>query len=266
MFKCCRKNEKILKKGSLAVIYLDYIGGEEYVIKKYAEVNNRSSSSKYISSYTKEIIDQGVENHKLLIHPNIINLYNISTKNNHLCLQLEYAEQGDLYKYSSEYNIIGRSAKIIPIISQIVNGLKYMHSLGIIHLDLKLENIFMSRDIPKIGDFDYSYNKNSNQRLLYRGSPHSCSPEMWELKYTEVDTWSDVWSLGVMIYELYTNISPFINSQLEILKYNIINCRYNINNINTEDIANIIKNIFIRDCTARYDLKTISEILCHIVY
>lgn len=268
MFSCCYKPDKIfLKKATVADIYLQSLDDKEYIIKTYYHINDNKFFSKYyISTFSKNIIDHGIDNHSILIHPNIIRLYKTSIEKERLNLQLEYGEQGDLYTYMDKYGIVGKNNKIIPILLQIICGLKYIHDNNILHLDLKLENIFMSNDIPKIGDFDFSYNKSSSQALSFRGTPQYCSPEMIEYRYDEVDTCSDIWSLGVIIYELYTNQSPFIDTSVIITKFNVLNIRYYDKNISNLEILNIIHNIFIYKCANRYNLEAIKNRLYKIKY
>lgn len=92
-----------------------------------------------------------------LDHANIIKYYNAYTTETKLIIEMEYASIGTLATYLSLHAPLGER-EILVIFKQITNGLNYLHSMNIIHLDLKMENIFLtSEGYVKIGDFGIAH-------------------------------------------------------------------------------------------------------------
>jgi serine/threonine protein kinase len=108
--------------------------------------------------------------------------------------------------------------------SQILSAVSYMHRMGIVHRDIKAENIFLTRDLCqiKIGDFGTARdvfnpditgagNSTSGKRKTYThfvGTPHFMAPEAIDDK--ENDEVSDIWSLGCLLYQMLIGIPPFV--------------------------------------------------------
>ena len=111
------------------------------------------------------------------------------------------------------------SEKVIwSYVIQLINGLKALHNLQIMHRDLKSLNIFFCKDnILKIGDLNVA--KVTKNKFLYTiaGTPNYCSPEVW--KGHPYNFKSDIWSLGCVIYEICSLRPPFdINNQSKLKK------------------------------------------------
>lgn len=111
---------------------------------------------------------------------------------------MEYADNGDLLqkikKYKDRRKYISEE-QIMSTFVQIVNGLKKIHDLDIMHRDLKSANVFLNRDgRVQLGDLNVS--KLSQQGLNYTqtGTPYYASPEVWKEK--PYDFKSDIWSIG----------------------------------------------------------------------
>ena len=94
-------------------------------------------------------------------------------------------------------------------------GLKALHSLKILHRDMKSANIFLSNEklVAKIGDLNVS--KVAKKGLLYTqtGTPYYASPEVW--RDNPYDHKSDIWSMGCVIYEMVTLKPPFRSETME---------------------------------------------------
>ena len=146
-------------------------------------------------------------------HPNII-AYKESfydEKNETLNLILEYANGGDLHSKIKEHKKTKSYFKektIWSIFIQMLIGLKNLHDHNIMHRDLKSANILiMKNGIYKLGDLNISKVYNSNFHNSKMGTPCYAAPEIWNNKpYTFK---SDIWSLGIILYELCTFKLPF---------------------------------------------------------
>ena len=207
----------------------------------------------------KKLTDNDINNlkskldilHKRIKHPNIISLKDVERKKNYFNIILEYCNGGDLKKYMQDKQQPLDEFDIQKIIQQLAPAIEYMHTNNIIHRNLKLENILLNFDkypnVPtdgnlppklefkdksfsepftiKIADFgflkDLSKN-NSNNTIIGRKMSAAFSPEIInsEKDNKTYNTKVDLWSLGVITYELLTGSSPFIGENTEeILEY-----------------------------------------------
>jgi len=128
-------------------------------------------------------------------------------------LPIEYAPFGDFFDliFSQELH----NEKLIrTYFRQLVLGVEHLHSNGIAHLDLKLENLLIGNDyLLKIADFDQSQIL-MEENLLYRGSPSSRAPEVIENKCKDFLA-ADVYSMGVILYAFSTGDFPFLEKEGE---------------------------------------------------
>ncbi|KAB5536732.1 hypothetical protein PHYPO_G00110800 [Pangasianodon hypophthalmus] len=143
-----------------------------------------------------------------LNHPYIITIYEVFENKDKIVIVMEYASKGDLFDYISERQISEREAR--HIFRQIVSAVHYCHRNGIVHRDLKLENILLDANGDvKIADFGLSSLYRRDEYLqTYCGSPLYASPEIVNgrpYKGPEVDSWS----LGVLLYALVHEAMPF---------------------------------------------------------
>ena len=144
---------------------------------------------------------------KKLDHVNIVKLYDTVENENYIYLILEYCEYGDLKKFLNKRPL--KERKVKKFMSQIVAGLKYLNDHNIYHRDLKPQNILISKNYTlKISDFGLAKSCESNTLLdTICGSPMYMAPEI--MKYKKYDTKADLWSLGVIFYQMLTGKTPY---------------------------------------------------------
>ncbi|NXM80666.1 NUAK2 kinase, partial [Oenanthe oenanthe] len=144
-----------------------------------------------------------------LNHPHIIAVHEVFENSGKIVIVMEYASKGDLYDYISERQRLSEQ-EARHFFRQVVSAVYYCHKNGIVHRDLKLENILLDANGNiKIADFGLS-NVFQQDKLLqtYCGSPLYASPEIINgrpYKGPEVDSWS----LGVLLYILVHGTMPF---------------------------------------------------------
>ena len=198
-------------------------------------------------------------------HPNIIGIKNYFENSNNHYVILEYCNGGDLFTYSKQYISVNKhplnEVYIQKILQQIAPAMEYMHSNNIIHRDIKLQNILLNfnnvPNIPKNGGLppkiefkDMSLNKSFSVKIAdlgyakdlvkdnagstILGSPMYMSPDIVE-KYTEdgkedkkYNASVDLWSLGVITYELLTGSTPFHGKTYEEVFKAITKGKYNL--------------------------------------
>jgi NIMA (never in mitosis gene a)-related kinase len=126
-----------------------------------------------------------------------------------LYIVMEMAWGGDLKTRLQEMGAQRFSEEEIwAFTEQIVKGLKALHDKSIIHCDLKSANIFLTGDgLCKLGDLNVSKVAKTGKIYSQTGTPYYAAPEVW--RDQPYDEKSDIWSLGVVLYELATGRLPF---------------------------------------------------------
>lgn len=146
----------------------------------------------------------------VLNHPNIITIYDAGETGSHLYIAMEYLQNGDL-KQRLKTRI--SQEETISIITKISEALAYAHSKGFIHRDIKPGNIIFNEDKqPVLADFGIaraiSFSDKTVVDGMLLGTPHYTSPE--QASSDKVDHRTDLYSLGVVYYEILTGKKPFI--------------------------------------------------------
>jgi serine/threonine protein kinase len=158
-----------------------------------------------------------------LNHPNIVTIYEIAEVDNQTFIVMEYID-GQSLRTKIE-NGISDLDEILDIINQICDGLSEAHKADIVHRDIKPENILIDKNgRVKILDFGLAKLKGVSKltkETSTLGTIHYMSPEQVQGK--EVDYRSDIWSLGVVLYEMLTGKIPFSGDYEQAIIYSILN-------------------------------------------
>jgi len=153
-----------------------------------------------------------------LNHENIILMFDAFETDREFCVVTEYA-QGELFDILQDDQRLPEST-VQQIAKQLVKALHYLHSNRIIHRDMKPQNVLIgSNGRIKLCDFGFARAMSSNTIVLtsIKGTPLYMSPEL--VKELPYDGSSDLWSLGVILYELYVGQPPFYTNSI----YSLIN-------------------------------------------
>src|SRR3990167_6877221 len=146
--------------------------------------------------------------HRQLSHPNIIKLHDFSKEGSSVELLMEYADLGDCAKLLREKKRLSES-EALRIVFQVGKGLDYLHQMGIIHRDIKLENVLrLSNGLFKICDFGWCSPPSDRSEERRVGTYEYMAPEVVSQK--NYSTKIDMWSLGVLAFELLHGTTPFI--------------------------------------------------------
>lgn len=161
-----------------------------------------------------------------LRHPHIISIYEVFENKDKIVIVMEYASKGELYDYISERRRL-TERETRHFFRQIVSAVHYCHKNGVVHRDLKLENVLLDENCNiKIADFGLS-NLYHKDKLLqtFCGSPLYASPEIVNgrpYRGPEVDSWA----LGVLLYTLVYGSMPFDGGDHKNLIRQISNGEY----------------------------------------
>jgi serine/threonine protein kinase len=158
-----------------------------------------------------------------LRHPNIVGFIEAFQQGEQQCIVMEYMPGGSLH------DLIKHGPLPIERIRQITldlcDALIRAHRLGIIHRDLKPENVLMAPDgTPRLTDFGVAHLAGNTASLTATGTqvgtPYYMSPEAWEGK--PLDAQADVWSLGVMLFEMLASQPPFRGDTLVSVMHKVL--------------------------------------------
>lgn len=160
-----------------------------------------------------------------LEHPNIVKLYDYVETDTMLALIMEYAEGHNLDHYIANVRGPIPEPVALPLFDQILNAFAYAHNMGIVHRDIKPSNIIISADNKvKVLDFGIAKLLDTNHKLTRTGSRMGTvlymSPELVQGK--EADKRSDIYSLGVTLFQIITGKEPYDKTLPEYEVYNNI--------------------------------------------
>ena len=247
---------KVLGEGSFGKCYLvESASDKQRCVIKQIDIKHMSSQEKEETIREALIL-------RNLNHPNIIHFRDTyTTKKQKLCIVMDFADGGDLHSKIKERN--GRlfsEDNIIDWFVQICLAIKHVHDRKILHRDLKSQNIFLtSTGRIKLGDFGIAKILSTtieNAKTMV-GTPYYLSPEIVESRPYNFK--SDIWSLGVLLYELCSLKPPFDASSLHFLALKIVRGVYPpLSKQFSQPLRNLVSKMLKTDPSAR---PTIHEIL-----
>lgn len=192
-----------------------------------------------------------------LDHPNIVKFIDEFEYEGQYVIVMEYVSGGNLQDLLKKGRLPIEHAKRIAL--ELCDALIRSHHLNIIHRDIKPENILMTKDgKPKLADFGVA-RLNEGSRMTRTGTqvgtPYYMSPEAWEGK--QLDAQTDIWSLGVMLFEMLTGQVPFEGDTGAVVMNKVLTTQLpNLHELRKEvpkGIANIVTGMLLRDKKQRYE-------------
>ncbi|KAM8733977.1 serine/threonine-protein kinase Nek11 [Acanthopagrus schlegelii] len=191
-----------LGRGSFGSVYLvqdsKAADGEELKVLKQIPLGDLRPDETVRATQEAHLLSQ-------LHHPAILTFYHSFLERDAFCIITEFCQDRDLDCKLDEVRRAGRSLPEVQVIDwliQLLLGLHYMHDRRILHRDLKAKNVFLKRNLVKIGDFGVSCLLMGSCDLAstFTGTPYYMSPEV--LSQQGYDCKSDIWSLGCLLFEM----------------------------------------------------------------
>lgn len=210
-----------LGRGSMGVVYegFDPVIGRTVAIKTMlAEGLSPNEFQEFKARFQREAQAAGV-----LTHPNIVTVYDFGEDQGILYLAMEFLEGKSLEEMVQEQNILPIET-IVPMYEQVCSALDHAHVHKIVHRDIKPANIMIQNNgLIKVTDFGIAkmMSMGMTQAGQILGTPNYMSPE--QVKGRPIDGRSDIFSLGVILYELVTGEKPFGGQNITTVIYKIIN-------------------------------------------
>ena len=210
-------------------------------------------------SQNKKLLHNEINIQGRINHPNIIRLYNFYKYNNNCYLILEYASQGTLFDMIRKKSGFTERIAFYYFI-QTLNAIYFLHLHSIIHRDLKPENLLINENnILKLCDFGWTVKLNSSKRRTFCGTVEYMAPEI--IKKQKYDETIDIWSLGVLLYELVHSYSPFFSGDSDIKKIgnNIVQNELTFKEGLSDEYKDLVKKILIKDSSKRIKIEEIYQ-------
>jgi serine/threonine protein kinase len=208
-----------LGRGAMGVVYkaLDPTIGRTVALKTMRLDVHGLDAQEMVRRFQNEARAAGVLN-----HPNIVTIYDAGEQDGIFYIAMEFIEGTTLHELLAEKRVLA-TEEVLQLTRQICRGLDYAHSNSIVHRDIKPANIMITGNgTVKIMDFGIAKSggqvTNTGQVL---GTPNYMAPE--QVKGRQLDGRSDLFSLGVILYEMLTGEKPFVGQNVTTIIYKIVN-------------------------------------------
>ncbi|KAI3659895.1 hypothetical protein MP638_003395 [Amoeboaphelidium occidentale] len=252
---------QLLGKGGFGYVYqaLHRKTGKQVAVKM---INKRKiKEAGMLQRVRKEI-----EIQQQLQHPSILELHGFFEDDNYVYLVTELCEGGELYRFLQQKRrrpdeklgcLSEPEARGLMI--QVVNGLLFLQSKGILHRDLKLSNLLLTKSLDvKIADFGLAVQlsqMHSSEQKTMCGTPNFVSPEM--LSRQPYGLASDVWALGCLFYTLLCGRTPFESDEVKETLMKVQKAEYEIPGHVSEEARDLITKMLRKNPNDRIPLAFI---------
>lgn len=253
---CVIGNYKLLKtieKGKFGVVRLGkhILTGEKVAIKV---INKLQQKQRTLDEILRE-----VEIMKRLDHPNIIKVFQTIDTEDNFYIIMEYASNGDLFHRLDLGRMDEKEAR--EKFTQILSAVRYCHDeQNVIHRDLKPDNVLLDeQNNIKIADFGLSEEFVPGKMLnTFCGTPEYMAPEVFQGQKFDGPK-VDVWSLGVMLYEMLTDTIPFPGSSWPDIIQSVLRGKYYVPEYISSDCRNLLSKMLVLDPNNRATIDVILE-------
>jgi len=215
--------EKELGKGAMGVVYL----GRDPKINRVVAIKTMALAQNFEDDELDEVRQRffrEAETAGRLNHPNVVTIFDAGEEHDLAYIAMEFLKGQDLTKYTKTDRLLPVD-KVLKIVIQAAEALDYAHGENVVHRDIKPANIMYETDSEsvKLTDFGIARITDSSRTKtgMVLGTPSYMSPE--QLSGRKVDGRSDLFSLGVMLFQLCTGQLPFKADSMASLMYKIAN-------------------------------------------
>eukprot|EP00072_Mus_musculus_P058908 XP_011238270.1 PREDICTED: serine/threonine-protein kinase PLK4 isoform X2 [Mus musculus] len=245
----------LLGKGSFAGVYRaeSIHTGLEVAIKMI------DKKAMYKAGMVQRVQNE-VKIHCQLKHPSVLELYNYFEDNNYVYLVLEMCHNGEMNRYLKNRMKPFSEREARHFMHQIITGMLYLHSHGILHRDLTLSNILLTRNMNiKIADFGLATQLNMPHEKHYTlcGTPNYISPEIATRSAHGLE--SDIWSLGCMFYTLLIGRPPFDTDTVKNTLNKVVLADYEMPAFLSREAQDLIHQLLRRNPADRLSLSSVLD-------
>jgi eukaryotic-like serine/threonine-protein kinase len=215
--------EKELGKGAMGVVYL----GKDPKIGRVVAIKTMALSQEFEGDElqdARERFFREAETAGRLQHPQIVTIYDAGEEHDLAYIAMEFLKGKDLVDYCKDGNLLPM-LRVVSIVERVAKALAYAHTNSVVHRDIKPANVMYehSSDTVKVTDFGIARITDSSKTKtgLVLGTPSFMSPE--QIAGKKVDGRSDLYSLGVMLFQMLAGVLPFRGDSMAELMYKIAN-------------------------------------------
>ncbi|RYF18909.1 MAG: CHASE2 domain-containing protein [Comamonadaceae bacterium] len=215
--------EKELGKGAMGVVYQ----GRDPKIGRVVAIKTLALSQEFEGDELNDArarFFREAETAGRLQHQNIVTIFDAGEEHDLAYIAMEFLKGRDLAEFCKDGNLLP-PARVLSIVARVAEALAYAHRQNVVHRDIKPANIMYERDSDtvKVTDFGIARITDSSKTKtgLVLGTPSFMSPE--QIAGKKVDGRSDLYSLGVMLYQMLTGVLPFRGDSMAELMYKIAN-------------------------------------------
>jgi len=209
-----------LGKGAMGTVYL----GKDPKINRQVAIKTMALSQEFEPDELEEVkakFFHEAEIAGMLNHPNIVTIFDAGDEHDLAYIAMEFLDGIDLVSYTKKDKLLPFTTTL-KIVAKVAEALQYAHANGVIHRDIKPANIMILKNKSvKVTDFGIAHIIESSKKKAgtVLGTPPYMSPE--QLSGKELDGRSDLFSLGVMLYEMVSGIRPFRGESISKLMFKI---------------------------------------------
>jgi CHASE2 domain-containing sensor protein len=248
--------EKELGKGAMGVVYM----GRDPKINRVVAIKTMALSQEFEADELVEVKERffrEAETAGRLNHPNIVQMYDAGEEHDLAYIAMEFLKGKDLVPYAKVGNLMP-VPRVMSIVARVADALSYAHENNVVHRDIKPANIMYEPDSDqvKVTDFGIARITDSSKTKtgMVLGTPSYMSPE--QLAGKKIDGRSDLFSLGVMLFQMSCGKLPFEGDSMAQLMFRIANEAHpDIRTINPDlpdCVVDIIGKALTKDPDARY--------------
>lgn len=215
--------EKELGKGAMGVVYL----GKDPKIGRVVAIKTMALSQEFEGDELAEVKERffrEAETAGRLTHPNIVTIYDAGEEHDLAYIAMEFLKGRDLTPYTKKDALLP-VPQVLSIVARVAEALGYAHQQNVVHRDIKPANIMYEpeSDTPKVTDFGIARVTDSSKTKtgMVLGTPSYMSPE--QLAGKKVEGRSDLFSLGVTLYQMLCGSLPFQGESMAQLMFKIAN-------------------------------------------
>lgn len=215
--------EKELGKGAMGVVYL----GKDPKISRVVAIKTMALSQEFEADELDEVKERffrEAETAGRLNHPNIVTMYDAGEEHDLAYIAMEFLKGKDLAAYTKPGNLLPMPV-VLDIMAKVADALDFAHSQNVVHRDIKPHNIMYDSESKtvKVTDFGIARITDSSKTKtgMVLGTPSYMSPE--QLAGMKIEGRSDLFSLGVSLYQLICGTLPFQGDSMAQLMYRIAN-------------------------------------------
>ncbi|XP_026331476.1 serine/threonine-protein kinase SIK3 isoform X2 [Hyposmocoma kahamanoa] len=196
---------------------------------------------------------------KKLRHPHIVRLYQVMESTHTIYLVTEYAPNGEIFDHLVSRGRMPES-EAARAFAQMVSAVGYCHSRGVVHRDLKAENLLLDSSMNiKLADFGFSNEYTAGCPLAtWCGSPPYAAPELFEGRQYDGPK-TDIWSLGVVLYVLVCGALPFDGSTLHELRNVVLSGKFRIPYFMSQECEHLIRHMLVVEPEKRLSLRGVAK-------